>query len=161
MPDNLVVLAAPSSQRPMLSVVMPHSMIVNGSVITSGGLFSAGCGGSGRQRGHDLLALFNLRRPMARADRVDADGPGIAVVEQRVANFLAVEIEEIVRIFPEAGFMEDAAELAHLAPEHAHGPMLDVEIVVFYVGEDRAGEAELALETPPGRPGRAFPHIPR
>ena len=29
----------------MLSVVMPHSMMVNGSVITSGGLFSAGCGG--------------------------------------------------------------------------------------------------------------------
>ena len=36
--------ADPFNQRPTLSVVMPHSMMVKGSVITAGGSFSAGCG---------------------------------------------------------------------------------------------------------------------
>ena len=45
MPVSFSLSDAPFSQRATLSVVMPHSMMVNGSVITSGGAFSAGCGG--------------------------------------------------------------------------------------------------------------------
>ena len=77
---------------------------------------------------------------------VDADGPGIAVVEQRVADLVAAQIEDVRRSFQNPASCRTLAELAHLAPEHAHRPMLDVEVVVLDVGKHRAGEAELAVE---------------
>ena len=52
--------------------------------------------------------------------------------------------------FPETGVVEDAAQPAHLAPEHAHRPMLDVEIVVLDIGKHGARQAELAFERSAG-----------
>ena len=42
------------------SVVMPHSMIVNGSVITSGGSFIAGSGAAVDERVDDLPAARSI-----------------------------------------------------------------------------------------------------
>ena len=44
MPESLSLVALPSSHLPTLSLVMPQSMIVNGSVTTAGGSFMAGKG---------------------------------------------------------------------------------------------------------------------
>ena len=70
----------------------------------------------------------------------------IAVVEQRVAYFLAVQIKNVIRLFPKSRLLQDVAELAHLAPEHAHRPMLNVEIMVLHVGNTVRAKPELALE---------------
>src|SRR4029077_15139221 len=60
------------------------------------------------------------------------------------------------RLFPKSRLLQDAAELAHLAPEHAHRPMLDVEIMVLHEWKHRPCKPELALE---GSAGVAGEHV--
>ena len=146
MPFSVVEFAEPLSQRPTLSVVMPQSMMVKGSVMTSGGELSAGRGGCLASAVSMVLRAAILAGQIMRSDRRHADRPGVAVIEQGVPHFLPRQEEQVVGRVPEAGVAQQRGQLAHLAPEHAHRPMLDVEIMVLDVGEDGAREAELAVE---------------
>ena len=129
-------VSSPTSHCPTRSVVMPHSMIVNGSVIDLGRLVHAPAAAARSQRRHDLP-----RRAISAGQwtgpRLGADRPAVAVVKDRRRDLVAAQHRRCPRRRPEARVREHLAELAHLAPEHRQRPVLDVEVVVLDVGEHR------------------------
>src|ERR671910_771420 len=127
-----------------LSPVMPQSMMVNGSVTTSGGRRRPG-----PQRGQDAPAALQLPAPVDRAAGLGPDRPGAVVVPQGLGDLVPLEQEDVGLAAEEPLLGQDPAELAHLAPQHRVAPVLDVEVVVLDVGEHHPGQAELLLEGGP------------
>ena len=128
------------------SVVMPQSIRVKGSVMDFRRGVQRRGGPGGLERVHDPAAALDLLRPVVRADRLGADAPAGDQVEERVADLVAAQVEQVVRFGPEALGLHHAGQLADLAPEDAHGPVLDVEVVVLHVRVGGGGEAALGVE---------------
>jgi hypothetical protein len=53
---------------------------------------------------------------------------------------------DVLDLLDQAVFLEDRRDFAHLVPEHRMEPVLDVEQVVFDIGEHRLGAAEQLVE---------------
>jgi hypothetical protein len=118
MPSRLVASAEPVSHFFTASVVMPQSMIVKGSAIISGGVFSAGCGGADCS-----AAMAALRRLISAGQcvgprRARTDIPSHPEDKERVAHLAAVEIDHVVRMLPETRPVEQRRQFPHLPPRH-------------------------------------------
>ena len=139
-------LSEPPSQALTESEVTPQSITLNGSVMTSGGTPSAGGADQVRNAFMIVVPARDLPTPVLRAAGGHAHRPAVEVVEDRVRDLRAAEQEDVVGVRPEPLVGEELAELAHLAPDLRHAPVLDVEVVVLDVREDHPGQPELALE---------------
>ena len=80
---------------------------------------------------------------------------------QRGPHLVMAEQEDVLLVRQEPVARQECPELAHLVPEDRHVAMVDVEVVVLDIGEDRAGEREALVEcaahlgpgAAPGTPG--------
>src|SRR5260221_638542 len=91
------------------------------------------------------LAALDLRLPVPAAPWLGADGPRRVHVPQGLGHLVPLEQEDVVRLGEEARLDEGVAERAHLAPQHRVRPVLDVEVVILYIWENGAGQAELGV----------------
>ncbi len=101
--DQQTRSSPPSSEAPachcaMLSEVMPHSMMVNGSVITSGGTPSAGGGDHLRSASMISSCAGHLPWPVPRPARRYAHRPAVVQVEQHLGHLVPAQQEYVVRV---------------------------------------------------------------
>ena len=106
MPVSCLLLSRALRRRFDAVVVMPQSIMVNGSVTTSGGSFSAGCGFCVASAAMIFFRCFDTLRPVARPRRIDADGPR-AHNRTGLHELVQVQIEQPFRIRPEAALMNN------------------------------------------------------
>ena len=74
------------------------------------------------------------------------DRPVGVVVPQHLVHLVAAQEQDVVVGLHQPGAAQHRAQLLDLAPDHRHGPVLDVEVVVLDVGEHHPGQPELAVE---------------
>src|SRR5699024_8853076 len=100
------------------------------------------------ERVNNLLAFCNLLGPDVLANRSTgcAHAPCGGQVKEHVAYLGAVEVEQVIFVVPETVAVQGARKLAHLAPEHGHGPVLNVEVVVFHVWIRGGSQLALGIE---------------
>ncbi len=123
------------SQVSRLSRVMPQSMTIAGSSITSGTGPSAGGVVVLRPLLDRRAALRDDLRPVRRTARRRAVRPRRHQVDDRRLELVVRELEDVLGVGEEAVLREQRAELADLVEEQVRVPVLAVELVPFDVRE--------------------------
>src|SRR5699024_3167394 len=99
------------------------------------------------ERVNDFAATLNFLWPLHRTDR--RIGPHTVEhddVEEDIADFVAVEVEHVIGGFPQAEVGQHGPQFADFAPEDAHGPVFDVEVVVLHVRVGGDGQLTLGFK---------------